>query len=535
MTPSQAGSFIRRWLWLCLAGALLAAVSSYLVTLRLPKVYEANTKLLVTPGAGAGGTADYSVIQAGQALTRTYAELAKTRPVVEAALRADSSDIAYEQILPSIDAAPVPNTQLLQVTARGNNPENSAALANFLAAALVQQAQTTQSSRFTASRESLSRQLDQVTAALAQHTNAISALRAQPASPEHDAQLTQEEFTLTQLQQTYATVSRNYDDLRLAEARTSDVLAVVEPATPVRTPVQPRVLTNVLLAAVVGFLLAAAIASLVESLDDRLVSARRVAKFTGLLVLGAVGLRRQGAPLTVDQVLAPTLSPADRSHAARLGEAFRLMSANLQVASAEGPMRALLVTSGGAGEGKTSTAANLAIVVAQAGKSVVVVDADLHAPALHEVFGVPNGIGLTSLLLHEHQVPATVLVQTRIRGLWVLPSGPLPPNPSELLGSQHMRDRLTELCQLADLVIVDSSPVLAVSDPAVLSGMVDGVLFVVDAQRTRGRDAAEAAATLRNAGARLLGVVLNRVPLHGASRYQAYADVYEAELRPTAP
>jgi len=533
MIQSQIGSFIRRWLWLCLTGALLAAVSSYLVTVRLPKVYETSTKLLVSPGSGAGGAADYNVIQAGQALTRTYAELAKTRPVVEAALQAGGSDMPYAQVLAGIDVAPVPNTQLLQVTARGDSPENAAALANAVAAALIKQAQTTESSRFAASEEILSRQLDQVTTAIAQHSGEIGALRAQPASAERDAQLTRAEFTLTQLQQSYATVSRNFDDLRLAEARTSEVLAVVEPATPVSTPVQPRPLMNVLLAAVIGFLLAAGVASLAESLDDRLSTARRVAKFTGLPMLGAVGTGRQDARLTVDQIVAPTLSPSDRSRAARLGEAFRLMSANLQVASADSPLRTLLVTSAGAGEGKTSTAANLAIVVAQAGKSVVLIDADLHAPSLHEVFGVPNGAGLTSVLLHEHQTTASVLAQTRIEGLWVLPSGPLPPNPSELLGSQHMRQRMAQLRELADLVILDSSPVLAASDPAMLSGMVDGVLFVVNGQRTRGRDAAEAVAILRNAGARLLGAVVNRVPLYGAAQYQSYADAHEALLHPT--
>src|SRR5207249_1802659 len=99
----------------------------------------------------------------------------------------------------------------------------------------------------------------------------------------------------------------------------------------------------------------------------------------------------------------------------------------------------------------------------------------------------------------------------------LLPSGPLPVDPSELLSSQRMRDQLAQLCGLADLVIVDSSPVLAVSDPTVLAGFLDGVLLVADAQRTRGRDAAETVATLANAGARLVGVVLNRVPQRGAA------------------
>jgi capsular exopolysaccharide synthesis family protein len=233
-----------------------------------------------------------------------------------------------------------------------------------------------------------------------------------------------------------------------------------------------------------------------------------------------VWLRPKGAPASVKQSAAPTRSASGR-YDSRAAEQYRLLSANLQFASAGRPLQAVLVTSCGTRDGKTTTAANLAIVLAQTGKEVVLVDADLYAPSLHDQFGVDNGRGLTSLLREEYVVPVSVLVQTSVEGLRLLPTGPVPPNPGELLASQRMRDQLGRLRALADVVIIDSPPLLEAGDLAVLASVVDGVLLVVDAQRTRGPDAAHALATLRNAGALVLGAVLNRVPRDTAGYYHA--------------
>jgi capsular exopolysaccharide synthesis family protein len=208
---------------------------------------------------------------------------------------------------------------------------------------------------------------------------------------------------------------------------------------------------------------------------------------------------------------------------------FRLLRANLQFAAVERPLRSVLVTSPEQGDGKTTVTANLAVVLAQAGQQVLLVEADLRRPSLSEVFGIPNRVGLTSLLLDEKLDPASAAVETRVPGLRLLPSGPLPPNPSELLASQRMRTRAAQLRELADVVIVDSPPVLAVSDPAVLAGLVDGTVLVVSSVKTRGQHAAQTVSMLQKAGALVLGVVLNRTrSSHGS--YVAYkARGYEAQ------
>jgi len=142
------------------------------------------------------------------------------------------------------------------------------------------------------------------------------------------------------------------------------------------------------------------------------------------------------------------------------------------------------------------------------------------------VFGVPNRSGLTSLLLDERQNVADVFVPTNVAGLHVVPSGPLPPNPSELLASARMHRRLAQFVEAADLVIIDSPPVLPVSDPAVLAGLTDGTLLVVNGSKTRGQQATHAVATLQKAGAHVLGVVLNRVSGKGSPYYSYQANGY---------
>jgi non-specific protein-tyrosine kinase len=190
-----------------------------------------------------------------------------------------------------------------------------------------------------------------------------------------------------------------------------------------------------------------------------------------------------------------------------VAEAYRTLRTNIQLSSIDEALRTLLVTSAGPDEGKSTTLANLGVAFAQAGHRTILVDSDLRRPSLHGLFGIPNDQGLTTMLLQD-DAPAP-LVETPIEGLRLLPSGPVPPNPSELLASRRLEGAIARLVGDADLVLFDSPPALAVSDAAVLSRRVDGVVLVVSAGRTRREHAARARQVLERAGARLLGVVLN--------------------------
>jgi non-specific protein-tyrosine kinase len=197
-----------------------------------------------------------------------------------------------------------------------------------------------------------------------------------------------------------------------------------------------------------------------------------------------------------------------------IAEAYRTLRTSIQFSSLDNPIRTLLVTSASPGDGKSTTLANLAIVTAEAGYRVIAVDCDLRRPTLHRIFGLSNERGLTSVILDEH-LAEFPLQETGVQGLQLLASGPLPPNPSELLGSQRMARVIAQLKEMADLVLFDSPPVVVVTDAAVLAARLDGVVLVVSAGRTRRDMARRAKAQIEKVNARLLGVVLNNVRVDG--------------------
>ena len=214
-----------------------------------------------------------------------------------------------------------------------------------------------------------------------------------------------------------------------------------------------------------------------------------------------------------------------------VAEAYRTLRTNIEFASVDAPIRTLLVTSSIPGEGKTTTASNLAVVFAQAGRRVLLVDADLRKPGVHLVFDLPNTHGLTNLLRNEHADLDAVAQATEQDNLRVLTTGPLPPNPAELLGSQRMRSVLEQLEAGFDLVIFDSPPLQAVTDSAILSSFLGGTLLVIDARRSRRRVVHQARESLDRAGARVLGAVLNRIPTKTLTPYAGYGGVYGAEAQ----
>jgi len=196
-----------------------------------------------------------------------------------------------------------------------------------------------------------------------------------------------------------------------------------------------------------------------------------------------------------------------------ISEAYRTLRTNLQFVSLDKPLHTLLITSTGAEEGKSTVLANLAVAIVQGEKKVILVDCDLRRPNLHKLFGLGHKAGLTTMMLDDKAMASPPLQETAVPGLLLLASGPPPPSPSDLLGSQRMDRVLEVLREQADMVLLDAPPTMAVSDAAVLATKVDGVLLVVSAGQTR-RDSVQAAkAKLEKVNAHVLGVVLNNVPL----------------------
>jgi non-specific protein-tyrosine kinase len=194
-----------------------------------------------------------------------------------------------------------------------------------------------------------------------------------------------------------------------------------------------------------------------------------------------------------------------------ISEAYRALRTNIEFSSFEKHLRTLVVTSASPEEGKSTTLANLAVTMAQSGKKVILVDCDLRKPSQHSVFGLRNDRGLTSLMIPDADLAQPPLQATAQEGLQLLTAGPLPPNPSEMLGSRRMEEIIRALKELADVVIFDAPPIIAVTDAAVLATKVDGVLLVVSAGGTKRDHLQKAHALLKKVNAPLIGAVLNNV------------------------
>lgn len=203
-----------------------------------------------------------------------------------------------------------------------------------------------------------------------------------------------------------------------------------------------------------------------------------------------------------------------------IAEAFRTLRTNMQFAKGDGELRTIMFTSAGPGEGKSTVAANTAVALAQTGKKVIIIDCDLRKPVQHKIFGLKNR-GVTNVIV-ENLSPGDLLKETEIENLRFLPSGPIPPNPSELLSSRKIQEIITYLKEQADYVIVDAPPVIAVTDACVLASKVDGINLVITVGMDRPEMAQKAKDLLLRAKGHVIGVILNRVEIEKEHAYYYY-------------
>ncbi len=500
---------LRRWWWLALATLLVATLASFIVTRNQPFVYESRATLMVgrainDPNPNSN---DFSMTLK---LANTYADLARRTPVGAAVVTA----LGLEKI-PDYSVRVVPDTQLVEIKVTDANPARAYEVANELARQLIEQTQTGAQPQETQRQTFIDGQLDQLEAALQQTRVDIERKQQELATLLAPAKIEEAQTTLRALENKQTTLQSNYAALLNSTQRGAiNSLNIVEPATLPTIPVGPNKPLTIFLAAVMGLLLGVGAAYLLESLDDTLKNPEDVQTALQITTLGAVpGIEIENGE---DELVG--LRPAQSS----AKEAYRVLRTNLQFASVDKPLRCLMVTSPAPSEGKSMTAANLAIALAQAGQQVILVDADLHRPRQHRLFKVANNIGLTTGLLVAHPDPAELLSDTGASGLRLLTSGPLPPNSAELLGSHRMADLLAALQAHADMVVIDSPPATVLSDAAILSTQVDGVLLVLVSGQTRREMAQRAVDALKHVNARIVGVVLNRMPVRGSGYYYYY-------------
>jgi non-specific protein-tyrosine kinase len=497
----------RRWLWLVLLAALAAAAGAYLLTPRLPPFYVASATLLYQSSLSRmGDLADQQVAQS----------LAQIGQVI---LRSGGAELAGSDAPAStargVSVRWLPNTQLIELTAVDFSPGRAAARANAAAASLVAWQRERNQARYGEQVTALQGQMDELSAEMAALQAQIAA-RPAPATSEEKAEKARLEAALATARGIYVNRLALYAWMSANATQSGASLTVIVEAAPPqdsRDTFSARATRRMLLAGLAAAALAIGVALLFEYLNDTIETADDVKSALGLSTLGTLGtLVTAGGEL-----IAATQSNVPAT------EQCRVLRTNIRYFDVERPLRTLLVTSASPGEGKSTIAANLAVVMAQAGQRVVLLDGDLRRPRLHRLFAVPLQGGLATSLL-AGRLDGNIQAAPAVARLSVLPAGPLPPNPAELLGSQAMRKLLDDLAQQADMVLMDSPPVLAVTDAALLAQIVDGVLLIVEAGKTRRGMAREAIARLRQVRGNLIGVVLNRAPAHGGDGSYYYGD-----------
>ena len=484
----------RRW-WVG-SITVLGIVVSLAFSLTAHKQYSATAQLLMQSSVNATGLGAGQQQPVTQTDVETELQLVTSAPVQQAVRRKLNST-------PAVSASQVGQTNVIAVTAASRVPSRASLIANLYANAFVQYCQAVESRSLATAEAQL---LSQISALELQ----LKSFRGKYTSPEASALLNQEAVLKEQLAQ--AQVSGAVD---------MSAVVLVTPAQTPASPSSPKPVQDGLLGLAAGLMLGLGAAFLRDSLDDRLTSKEATEHAGGAPVLAMTPLvttwRRQQHSRVV-LVTEPT-SPA--------AESYRSLRTSLQFARQGQQLRSVLITSPGAGEGKTSVLANLGVVFAQAGERVVLVSSDLRRPMIGEFFGLSEEVGLTSVLLGQRTLMEAVVPVPGFDRLSLLPAGPVPSNPAEMLNSVDAENMFAQLRDHCALILMDSPPVLPVTDASILSRYADATLVLAAAGQTRRTDLHRSVEKLDQVGATILGIVLNKVTRQ-TGRYYRYTYAYKA-------
>lgn len=518
--------FIKQWRLIVIC-FVFVGLGAYIGSRLITPTYQ-STALVQVAIRSLNNQSDYNSLLASDQLVQTEAQLAVSDPVLREVV-SHYPGLTVEQLSKAATSTPKPNTQLFEIAVLDASPIRAAALANDIAATLIkQQLQVVQQDN-SQSQQQIQQDLISTRHQIDSTTTQIAALQAQSGNQAQRAVLQAE---LTGLQQHYSQWQTVLAQLELTQAQSGDFLRVAQPAQPEPTPVRPNLLLNTAAGFLAGWLLGILLALTFEQLDTRVRTEEALSQLLDWSVLATIWFSR---PSKNEALIHPRGRNINT-------EAYRILRTNIGFSAIDKPLRTLLVTSPLPRDGKSVVAANLAIFMAKAGKNTLLIDADLRRPTLHEKFGISaDKRGLSNAILacsmqnsakasfqQEFPIPATPIVPsstptlstvsldpfvhaTDIPNLYVMPSGPLPPNPSELLDSKAMQRFLAALssCE-AEVVIFDTSPLLGLSDTSILVSKVDATLVVADITRANKGNLKQTKALLTQASARVLGCVVNK-------------------------
>jgi len=498
-------SILGRRKWIVILSVLLGtAIAAAFTFLSTPQYVASTTVRVLT--VGGSSTQARPDITYTERLVNTYSRIitsSKTR-------RAIRDDLGLDR-MPIISVQAIPGTELIRLVAEAPDPEDARDIANAAGQFLVDQNREFYSGGAGQTlQEILSGQLAAAEQELNQaRTDYEAALEGAEQNP---AALSLASQTLEVRERTYASLLTQYEAARLEEAVRANAISIIEEADAPNRPAKPRQVVNIALGLGVGLVIGVALALLAENLDTTLYTAEQIENATQMETVGQI-------PAAKDDL---SIARLGAGHYPQL-ESFRRLRTNI-LASGGGGSQVALLTSARRGEGKSTVSANLAVTIAQSGREVVVVDCDLRLPTVHKLFDLPNKRGLTNILAGEVSVDESIQYSAFPR-VQVITSGPLPPNPTELLGSQRMLDLIEQLKAQFDFIILDTPALLSVADAAVLAPAVDNVILVVAQAQTRRGDVQTVRRQLSNVRVKSMEVVVNRAEPNGSYAY------YEADPR----
>jgi non-specific protein-tyrosine kinase len=509
-------SILRVRKWTIILSALLITALAVGMSYRRTPIYKATARVLVKPL-----NLDPSEVQFSTTNLNTETQLARSDAVATIAKQELQSQEEVTTLMGGLSVEVPADTEILVFNYSHPDASEAQLRSQAFAEAYLEHRRQSLLEDLLASSETLQERITELNSQLEDVNEDLATART---DAERAALQTQASSLVTQLgilQQQVGELTPP-DNLRVGQ--------IVESADLPTTPASPKPLRDGILGLFLGLSLGIAIAYLRERLDDRLRGRVELEVLSGAPVLAAIPQvatwRKENQPMIVS-LEEPKSAPA---------EAYRTLRTAVLFAALQRKAKTLLITSPHEGEGKSSTSANLAVVLAQAGKRVVVVSGDLRKPRLGRFFGFDNSVGLTNALAGE--VPLwECLMQAGIDNLRVLPAGPIPGNPAELLGSSAMGNVLAQLREAADFVLIDGPPVLVVADAVTVAPLVDAVLLVADAQTTHRGAVEHARQQLEQVDAKIIGAVYNNFdPSKGGATpyYYRYSYAYEEVEVPAA-
>ena len=498
----------RKWLIIQAVVVITAAVVAF--SLWQPPVYEAASKVMVNERAVTNLFGQMSFPwRSYNSSIETQMQLVKSPPVAELVVKSLDLSASPESLLGQVQVEQIGETSLIQIRVQDNGPVKASNIANAFALSYVEWSRESSRRESRAVRKELTGEIRDT------REDILTIGKKIDNKDENESISEDEKLQLDLATKFYAMLAEKNEELKINERLRSDTINLVAAAPTPNAPISPDPERNGIFGLIVGLIFGCTLALFVEYLDNTLKTPDDVDKYFKLPLLGQIPVEESSGNSSKKEIISHSYGKSTGA------EAYRALRTNIQYLNFDQSTQTMIVTSGRPEEGKSTILANLAVTLAQAGTKVIVICCDLRRPSVHKIFHLSNSLGLSDVLAGKCTYESSIQ-DVSIHNLKVIPSGPLPPNPSELLGSERMKTVISKASDMADIVLIDTPPALAVTDCAVVAPQVDGVMLVASSGHTTREVAKQVIKRLASVNARLLGVVLNNVERDRGYGYYYY-------------